>query len=161
MQADRSSAVLLGNAPVTVGVGTRFVPGVHVDLVVDDFAIEAPDVNERLIARADGPGWFTTSQRIGARVRVGEVVGHLARRPFVAPTDGVLRGLSARGARVHPGVEVIEVDPGGTPASCFGLGQRQRLIAAKVMKALAAHVAREPASGTSASQRGFAASLIG
>ena len=161
MQADRSPAMLLGNAMVTVGVGARFLPGIHVDLVIADLGDETPYVDERLIARADGPGWFMTSQRIGARVRAGEVVGHLARQPLVAPADGVLRGLSARGARVHPGVEVIEVDPYGNPASCFGLGQRQRLIAANVMQALVAHETRCPGLITNASQCGFAVSLVG
>jgi hypothetical protein len=140
MQADRSPAVLLGSAGETVGVGAGFLPGVHVDLVIDAYDTEPPDADERLIARADAPGWFMTSHRIGARVRAGEVVGHLGRQPLVAPAEGVLRGLAARGARVHPGMEVIEVDPRGDPASCFGLGQRQRLIAANVVKAL---VARE------------------
>ena len=104
MQVDRSPAVLIGSAMVTVGVGAGFLPGVHVDLVVDGDDDEPPDVDPRLIVRADGPGWFMTSCRIGARVRAGEIVGHVGRQPFVAPADGVLRGVSARGARVHPGV---------------------------------------------------------
>jgi xanthine dehydrogenase accessory factor len=161
MQADRSPAVLLGSAMVTVGVGAGFLPGVHVDLVIDAHGTEPPDVDERLVATADGPGWFMTSHRIGARVHGGEVVGHLGRQAFVAPADGVLRGLSARGARVYPGVQVTEVDPRGDAASCFGLGQRQRRISANLMKALAAHAARCPTFVTSASQRGSTVSLVG
>jgi len=161
MQTDRSPAVLLGSAVVTVGVGTGFLPGVHVDLVIDAHDTEPPDVDERLIVRADGPGWFMTSHRIGARVHAGEVVDHLGRQPIVAPADGVFRGLAARGARVHPGVVVIEVDPRGDSASCFGLGQRQRRIAANLMNALAAHAARCPTFVTSASQRGSTVSLVG
>jgi xanthine dehydrogenase accessory factor len=160
-QTDRSPAVLLGSAMVTVGVGTGFLPGVHVDLAIDAHGTEPPYVDERLVARADRPGWFMTSHRIGARVHAGEVVGHLGRQAFVAPADGVLRGLSARGARVHPGVEVIEVDPNGNPASCFGLGQRQRLIAVNVVRALAAHETRYPGLVARTSQWGSAVSLIG
>lgn len=142
MQAALSPAVLVGSASVTVGVGAGFLPGVQVDLVVDVDENELPHVDERLIARADRPGWFMTSHRIGARVRAGEVVGHLGAQPLVAPADGVLRGLSARGARIHAGAQVIEVDPRGDAASCFGLGQRQRRIASNVIDALAAPVTR-------------------
>ena len=156
MQADRSPSVLIGGATLTIGVGAGFLPGVHVDLVVDGDADAPPDVDPRLIVRADGPGWFMTSCRVGARVRAGETVGHVGRRPFIVPADGVLRGVSARGARVHPGVVVIEVDPGGDPASCFGLGERQRRTAARVVYALEAHGARAagfaagPSTSTSA-----------
>jgi xanthine dehydrogenase accessory factor len=158
--ANRSPTVLLGGATMTVGIGAQFLPGVHVDLVVDDFDNETPNVDERLIARADSLGRFMTSQHIGALVRTGEVVGHLQRQQIIAPASGVLRGLSARGARVHPGVELIEVDPCCNSASCFGLGGRQRIVAANVIKALAAHEALCPGIVTGASQRGSAMSLI-
>jgi hypothetical protein len=161
MHVDRSPAVLIGSAMVSVGVGAGFLPGVHVDLVVDGDDDEPPDVDSRLIVRADGPGWFMTACRIGARVRAGEIVGHVARQPFVAPADGVLRGVSARGARVHPGVPVIEVDSRGNPESCFGLSQRQRRIAAGVVEALAAHGARCAGLATYASPRGAAMSVTG
>ncbi len=141
MRGDRSAAMLLGSATATVGVGPGFLPGVHVDLVVDGGDDELPAVDERLIARADRPGWFMTSLRIGADVRAGQVVGHLDRQPFFAPADGVLRGLSARGARVHPGVELIEIEPAGDSASCFGVGRRQRLIATRVVSVLATRLA--------------------
>ena len=102
MQGDRSPVVLLGSAMLTVGIGTGFQPGVHVDLVVDVDDNEATDGGDWLIVRADGPGWFMTSHQIGARVRAGEVVSHLGGQSFIAPADGVLRGLSARGARIGP-----------------------------------------------------------
>jgi xanthine dehydrogenase accessory factor len=161
MQTDRSPAVLLGSAKATVGVGVGFLPGVHVDLVIDAYGTEPPDVDERLIARADAPGWFMTSHRIGARVSAGEVVGHLGRQSLLAPAEGVLRGLAARGARVHPGTEVIEVDPRGDPASCFGLGQRQRLIAANVVKALAARGAHCPGFVTNISPHATVMGIAG
>ena len=161
MQADRSPADLISRAPVTVGIGTGFTPGVHVDIVVDCDGNETPDVDERLIVRTDTGGWFVTLHRIGVRVRAGEIVGHVGRQPIIAPADGVLRAVSARGARVHPGVVVIEVDPGGNPESCFGLTQRQRVIAAEVIKALTAHETRCPGFGTNASRQESAVSAIG
>jgi xanthine dehydrogenase accessory factor len=151
MQADRSQTVLLGSSSVTVGVGAGFLPGVQVDLVVDADDDERPEVEERLIVRADRPGRFMTSHRIGAPVRAGEVIGHLGAQPLFAPADGVLRGLSARGARIHAGAQVIEVDPRGDPVSCFGLGQQQRRVATNVVDALVRPATRRSGLVTSAS----------
>src|SRR5439155_499887 len=79
---------------------------------------------------------FATGRRIGERVAAGQRVGALGSLAVVAPLTGVLRGLAANGARVAEGVKVVEVDPRGDPASCFGLGERPRAIAEGVLSFL-------------------------
>jgi xanthine dehydrogenase accessory factor len=90
-------------------------------------------------------GCFVTGARIGDRVEEGGVVatiGHLALR---APIGGVLRGLTRSGVKVAVHTKVIEVDPRGSPAGAFGLGERPRRIAEGVLKALTQARVVEPA----------------
>jgi xanthine dehydrogenase accessory factor len=79
---------------------------------------------------------FATGKRIGDRVVAGEVVGALGSTVVMAPLDGVLRGLTANGARVPEQFKIVEVDPRGEPALCFGLGERPLAIAHGVLRAL-------------------------
>ncbi len=80
---------------------------------------------------------FATSRRIGEQVTAGQVVGALGNVAIFAPLTGVLRGLCANGARVGEGAKMVEVDPRGDPAACFGVGERPRAIAEGVLSALA------------------------
>jgi xanthine dehydrogenase accessory factor len=143
---------------LTVGVGPGFVAGVHVDLAVESaWGDDLGRVIERGATRAlaGGPrplggagreryvyapraGRFGTSRHVGERVDRGDVVATLEGERLLAPLAGVLRGLSARGARIAPGQKVIEVDPRGEPSLCFGVGERPRRIARGVVEALAA-----------------------
>ena len=81
-------------------------------------------------------GWFATSRAIGETVRRGETIGSVGGVAIIAPVDGRLRGLSARGARIHAGCELAEVDPQGDFASCFGLDPRADAIARSVAEAI-------------------------
>ena len=83
-------------------------------------------------------GRFSTDRRIAESVRQGEWVGAIGAHPIAAPRDGVLRGLSARGARVTEGSKIVEVDVRGDPALCFGPGVRPLAVARGVVSALAA-----------------------
>jgi len=159
--AKRSAPAMLKDDPaatmLTIGLGPHYCAGVHVDVAVetawgDDLGAVIERGETRPLAgepRALGgagreryvyaprSGRFRTSHAIGDRVAAGETIAALDREPMAAPLSGVLRGLSANGARVAAGQKVIEVDPRGDPASCFGVGERPRRIAAGVMKALA------------------------
>jgi len=142
---------------VTVGLGPGYRIGEHVDLAIETawgerlgaivaeggtqaFECEPRPLGgagrERFVYAPVG-GRFNTTRKIGDRVAAGEPVGTLEGVAIVAPLTGVLRGLSARGARMAPGQKVVEVDPRGDPALCFGLGERPRRIAAGVVEALA------------------------
>src|SRR4029453_19264006 len=68
----------------------------------------------------------------GDIVRIGHVVGGLGNEAIAAPATGVLLGLAARGARIEPGDELVEVDPSGIPYCCHGIGDEARTIAANV-----------------------------
>lgn len=68
---------------------------------------------------------------------VRDTVAAVAGTTIVAPLSGVLRGLSARGARIVAGQKIVEVDPLSDRALCFGIGERPKRVAAGVLEALA------------------------
>jgi xanthine dehydrogenase accessory factor len=93
---------------------------------------------------ATASGRFFTTRRIGEHVRKGEVVGTIGHEPIAAPLSGVLRGLSARGARLEPWTRVVEVDPRDDPAACFGIDERATRIARGVLEATQLAAASPP-----------------
>lgn len=142
---------------LTVGLGPGFAAGRNADVAIETtwgarlgavvtagatepFAGEPRAVGgagrERFVY-APLAGRFATGYRIAARVSKGEVVGAVGGRTIVAPLDGVLRGLAAHGARIGEGAKVVEVDPRGDPALCYGPGERPVAIARGVLAALA------------------------
>ena len=145
---------------VTIGIGPGFVAGQSVDFVVESApgpalgtviragpaASLCEDAQEQACAgdasflHAPIGGRFMTERRIGAAVLRGEIVGAIGVAPVAAPVAGVLRGLTARGARVMAGARIVEIDPRGDPAACFGIGERSRVIAQSVVAALACEV---------------------
>ena len=142
---------------LTIGLGPGFHAGTHADLAIetawgDDLGRVVEHGATRAFAgepRALGgagreryvyarrAGRFQPSCEIGDRVDAGDVVATLDGEFVDAPLAGVLRGLSARGARIVVGQKVAEVDPRGDRALCFGLGERPRRIADGVLEALA------------------------
>ena len=145
------------NGRVTIGVGPGFVAGGNVDVVIE--SAPGPSLGELIrrgsalprsevipglahsvcegFVHAAASGRFVTQHRIGMAVAMNETVGAIGVLPVLAPMTGVLRGLAARGARVSAGTRVVEVDPRGDPALCFGIGDRPRVIADGVIAALA------------------------
>jgi len=89
------------------------------------------------IVCAPKAGRFATNRRIGDHVRQGQIVGAIGDSNVAAPIDGVLRGLSARGAAVFEGAIIVEVDPRGDPVLCFGIDEHAWRIARSVVSALA------------------------
>ncbi len=157
MRKRQPSGDLRTAALTTVGLGPGFIAGSNVDVAVETrwgealgtiigagptlpFAAESPAIggagDERFV-RAPAAGRFSTDRRIAGRVLKGEILGAVGARLVSAPLDGVLRGLSARGARVAQGAKVVEVDPRGEPALCYGIAARPRVIAGAVVDALA------------------------
>ncbi|MDB5731103.1 MAG: hypothetical protein JWQ03_998 [Variovorax sp.] len=86
-------------------------------------------------AYATADGVFRTERKIGDWVSSG-IVGTLDGIPVAAPLAGVLRGLIRDGVPVRAGAKLVEVDPRGDPALCFGLGERPKRIALAVLSAL-------------------------
>jgi xanthine dehydrogenase accessory factor len=89
------------------------------------------------IVCAPKAGRFATNRRIGDHVRQGQIVGAIGDSDVAAPIDGVLRGLSAHGAAVFEGAIIVEVDPRGDPALCFGIDEHAWRIAQSVVSLLA------------------------
>ncbi len=98
----------------------------------ETFATVAPEL------RVDAPhaGRFRTRHEIAERVEAGDVLGTLDGYLVVAPASGVLRALSARGARVAAGHTLVEIDRSGDPQCCFGVKAPARAIADRVGAAL-------------------------
>jgi len=142
---------------LTVGLGPGYRVGEHVDLAIETAwgerlgaVVESggtlPLAGEPRMLGGAGRGRFVyaplsgrfhTQARIGDSVAAGQPVAALEGASIVAPIAGALRGLSARGARVGVGQKIVEVDPRGERALCFGIGERPRRIAAGVLEALA------------------------
>jgi xanthine dehydrogenase accessory factor len=148
----RRPEILRGHVPLAIGIGPDFVAGENVDV-----ALEAPpDAISAAAAQAQGRedpasmlrrksyvvastryGRFMTERRIGDTVRAGEKIGAVGNVAVAAPASGVLLGLAARGARIEPGDELVEVDPNGVSYRCHGIGAGPRTVAATVLSVLA------------------------
>jgi xanthine dehydrogenase accessory factor len=141
-------------APLALGLGPGFVAGTNCHVAIETswealgkvVAVGAtlplrgePNPiggagRERTIYAA-GDGVFRTTHKIGDHVS-SDPVGTLGGTPVPAPMPGVLRGLVRDGVRVRAGAKLVEVDPRGDPALCFGLGERPKRIAAAVLGVL-------------------------
>ena len=117
-------------------------------LVVVGARIDDPDVGvfvdspvrtlePRGVVHASRSGRFATRRRIGDQVREGEVIAAIGALPVLAPKAGVLRGLSAHGARITEDAEIVEVDPRGDPVLCFGIEEPALAVGRAVLMALA------------------------
>jgi xanthine dehydrogenase accessory factor len=145
----RRPEILRGRVPLTIGIGPGFMAGDNVDVALEG-PIDAADI-AALPGRDNAPlesrrrsyvvastryGRFMTELRIGDSVRAGETIGAVGNQTVSAPANGVLLGLAARGARIEPGDEIVEVDPNGVPYRCHGISAGSRAVAAAVVSAL-------------------------
>ena len=89
-------------------------------------------------ARVDAlqSGRFRTRHQIAERVDAGEFLGDLGGDAIFAPVAGVLRGLTARGARVSAGQTIVEIDRCGDVQRCYGIDARARGVGERVSLAL-------------------------
>ena len=109
------------------------VAGPEFDVAI---ALPPPQASRERVVYAPCDGRFGTRRSIGEQVRSGDVLGTLGGEAIIAPIDGCLRGLSARGARLRSGDELVEIDPSAEPTRCFGLDPRASAIAEGVSRAL-------------------------
>jgi hypothetical protein len=117
---------------LTLGCGPEEKPGDHVDVAIPTDPIAPAGT----LLRAPRSGRMRTLLRIGDTVKARDPVGDVNGEPVTATLDGVMRGLSARGARVASGQIVAEIDPRGQPFLCHGIDPRAAAIAAAVVEAL-------------------------
>jgi xanthine dehydrogenase accessory factor len=141
---------------ITIGLGPNFVAGENVDVAIEtawgdtlghvithgptkQLEGEPRPIDgagrERNVY-APRAGEFRTAHAIGQRVKQGEVVAVLAERFVTSPLAGCIRGLTHHGVHVEAGTKIVEIDPRGDPATCFGLGERPQRIALGVLAAV-------------------------
>ena len=158
----RRPEILRGRISLTIGIGPEFVAGENVDVALEalaDAGGAAPDQTQgrddlastlrrnSYVVASTRYGRFMTERRIGDSVRAGEKIGAVGNETVAAPASGVLLGLAARGARIEPGDELVEVDPSGVSYRCHGVDVGPRKIAAHVLAAIARRAATiEPAA---------------
>lgn len=152
----RGTEALRGRVGTAIGIGPGFVAGESVDLAFDTPSgmecVAGGDVRSATLSPVDGDpsradvaphvvscsrrGRFATGLRIGAAVRAGQVVGAVDGGAICAPASGVLLGLTARGARVEPGDELVEIHAERMVHECFGIPEGARGVAATVLSAI-------------------------
>jgi len=156
MRKRREPPVQIAAAPLVIGIGPGFRAGVHCHVVIEsnwgeqlgrvitEGGSEPYTGRHRLVAGlgrerylyAPGPGTFRSERALLEPVRAGETVGWVGDAPLVAEADGILRGLAYSGIVVEAGAKLGEIDPGGDPANCRGIGERPARIAAGVLEAV-------------------------
>jgi xanthine dehydrogenase accessory factor len=149
----RRTAINRTTAPplLTIEVVPGAVAGPEVDIAV---RVPAPQPVRERVLYAPCDGRFGTHRSIGEPVCASDTIGSIGNLAIVAPIGGCLRGLSARGARLRAGTELVEIDPRSDPTRCFGLDERSSAIARGVSEALQAE--RLP-RGAPARKRGIIA----
>lgn len=148
-------------APLTLGLGPGFEPGVNCHLAIEtawghalgailnDRAAAAlageprtlGDAGRERFVYAGHDGIWRTQAHIGDKLVLGQVVGTLIgmdsspTKPVLAPLPGCLRGLPHDGVWLRMGQKMLEVDPRAAPDT-HGLGARPAAIARGVARAL-------------------------
>lgn len=142
-------------APMSIGLGPGFAPGVNCSIAIEtqwgdalgdvlrDRGAAPPSggpplldgVGRERFVFAGRAGLWRTHAAIGQRVMAGEVVGDIDGAPVRAPLNGSLRGLTRDGVEVVADDNVVEIDP-RKPPEVFGLGTRPRAVARGVCTAL-------------------------
>ncbi|HET7097940.1 MAG TPA: hypothetical protein VFJ68_11175 [Casimicrobiaceae bacterium] len=155
-RSHRRPETLRGRVPFTIGIGPDFVAGENVDVALEalpdapDAAASSTQGRDELASRVRRKsyvvastryGRFMTERRIGDSVRAGEKIGAVGNQTVAAPASGVLLGLAARGARIEPGDELVEVDASGIPYRCHGIAAGPRKVAEGVIDVIAARSA--------------------
>ncbi|WP_237216145.1 xanthine dehydrogenase [Falsiroseomonas oryziterrae] len=144
-----------GLVPLAIGLGVGFVPGRNCDVAIETSwedlgrVLHAgatlplrgepraiAGIGRERVAYAPAAGILRTARRIGDVVAGGEPVATVAGETLCAPIAGALRGLVRDGVMVTAGAKVLEVDPRGDPALCFGVAERPRRIAQAVLGVL-------------------------
>ena len=145
-----------GLAPLTIGLGPNFVAGEAVDLAVEtEWGEHLGEIirSRTTLPLAGGPPClgrfgreqfvfaafgccFEAAAHIGDHVAASQTIATIGDIALSAPLFGVIRGLTHSGIALAVDAKFIEVDPRDDPAAVFGLGERPRLIAEGLRKAL-------------------------
>lgn len=149
-----------GLALLTIGLGPNFEAGANTDAAVEtawgealgavlwsgrtlDLAGEPQELGghtrDRYVYAPVG-GVFSTQLNVGDFVTQGREIARIGGTPVYAPLSGCLRGITHDGVWVREGTKIVEVDPRGLAGAACGIGERPRLIAQGVLKAVSARL---------------------
>lgn len=137
------------DAPLVIGLGPGFTAGVEAHVVIetnrganlgriitqgeaDPYTGEPIEISghgkDRYLYAPRG-GIFRTSLDLGARVDVGQPVGHIEDVPLVAKVGGIIRGIVKDGLSVPVGTKLVDIDPRSDPTYLSELSQKAWIIA--------------------------------
>lgn len=145
------------SAPIVVGCGTGHQAGSSADVIVDTAfdrtsysAVATGSTSMWLGARpplagtgderfvvAPCTGRFRTQSSFADMIDAREPIGDVSGQHLAPPLRGVLRGITARGAKVMAGEIVAEIDARGDPSLCYGVDARAGAIADALMACVA------------------------
>lgn len=150
----RNTGTRLTDAPIVIGVGAGFTPGVDVHVVVDSrpghdlgrIVLDGPLTGGAPAGPCDdgvlrpllspGVGRFQPLVPFGEMVDVGTGVGRVGTRDVTAPVAGLVSGLLAEGHFVGAEMRVAEIDPRGARELLARIDPVARAVAGGVLEAL-------------------------
>ena len=160
--AKRNLDTSIDDADLVVGLGPGFTAGRDCHAVVETMrghqlgrvlwrGAAIPDTGspapvggkgaERVL-RAPAPGRARWAVAIGDAVTNGQVIGHVADEPVVAPFDGMVRGLIASSVEVQAGLKIGDVDARVDPVLCQQISDKALAIGGGVVEAVLTWLAR-------------------
>ncbi|MDH5519077.1 MAG: selenium-dependent molybdenum cofactor biosynthesis protein YqeB [Acidimicrobiia bacterium] len=154
--AKRNIDTTIGDAPLVVGLGPGFAPGVNCHAAVETKrghrlgrvlwsgeteantgvpGVIAGKSTERVL-RAPTDGTATWKVRIGDIVDGGQLMGHVGDEPVMAPFAGTARGLIAESVKLTNGLKIGDVDPRLDPAICYEISDKALAVGGGVVEAV-------------------------
>ena len=146
----------LEDAPLVVALGPGYTAGMDCHVVVETLrgprigrvittGTASPDTgvpgevggqSTKRVVRAPDDGLVIWNRRIGDRVEVGDVLGHVGAQPVVSALTGMVRGLIADGTSVRSGTKVGDVDPRGSRATIEEVSDKALAVGGGVLEAV-------------------------
>lgn len=154
--AKQNTGTRLVDAPLVIGLGPGFTPGVDCHAVVETnrghnlgrvlwdhpaepntgVPGEVGGKGADRVLRALRDGVITNRKEIGDQVRTGDVIAEVNGAPVVAPFDGILRGLVREGLPVRAGMKIGDVDPRAAREACFTISDKALAVGGGVLEAV-------------------------
>lgn len=150
----------IGDAPTVVGLGPGFVAGEDCHVVVETMRghhlgrviwhggaaanTGTPGIiggrGAERVLRSPADGQAVWAHAIGDVVCEGDLLGHVADLPVVAPFDGVVRGLVSSAAEVRSGYKIGDIDPRADPTACFEISDKALSVGGGVVEAILSRI---------------------
>lgn len=143
-------------APITIGIGPKFVAGLDVDLVIESMRghclgtiIEKGEsqsntgipgsimgFTEERVIRAVEDGIISNLVDIGDHVEKGDRLAKINDKYVYATISGIVRGLIRDGLYVEKGLKIGDVDPRDIREYAFTISDKARTIGGSVLEGI-------------------------